>query len=112
MKMITAVVQPAKLNSLQEALSNIGVKGITVTDAEGFGSQKGYTEHYRGVEYEAKFRPKKKLEIAVSDDLCQRVTETIVQTAGTGTIGDGKIFVQNIESAIRIRTGEEGTGAL
>ena len=112
MKIVTAVIQPAKLTPVQEALSLIGVKGITVTDAVGFGNQKGHTEHYRGAEYEVKFLPKKKLEIAVRDDICKQVIETIVQVAATGTIGDGKIFVQNLESAIRIRTGEKDVDAL
>ena len=112
MKIVTAIIQPEKLNPVQEALSAIGVKGITVTDTVGFGNQKGHTEHYRGAEYEVKFLPKKKLEIAVPDDICKRVTDTILQTAATGTIGDGKIFVQDLATAIRIRTGESGTDAL
>ncbi len=112
MKIVTAIIQPSKLAPVQEALSAIGVKGITVTDTVGFGNQKGHTEHYRGTEYEVKFLPKKKLEIAVSDDICEQVTNTILRTAATGTIGDGKIFVQNLETAIRIRTGETGADAL
>lgn len=112
MKMVISVIQPAKLNPVLEALSLIGVKGITVTDAVGFGHQEGHTEHYRAAEYKVNFISKKKLEIAVSDDICKKVIETIVQTAGTGTIGDGKILVQDLESVIRIRTGEEGADAL
>lgn len=112
MKLITAIIQPQKLNEVQEALSAIGVKGVTVTDAVGFGSQKGHTEHYRGAEYEVKFLAKKKLQIAVSDGLCEKTVETLMQSAKTGNIGDGKIFVQGIESAVRIRTGERGDDAL
>lgn len=112
MKFITAVIQPVKLNEVQEALSKIGVKGITVTDAVGFGSQKGHTEHYRGAEYEVNFLPKKKMEIAVPDDICEKVVDTIMQSARTGNIGDGKIFIHDLESAVRIRTGERGSDVL
>ena len=112
MKIIISIIQPAKLTPVLDALSLIGVKGITVTDAVGFGHQRGHTELYRAAEYKVDFISKKKLEIAVPDDICKKVIETIVQTAGTGTVGDGKIFVQNIESVICIRTGEEGAGAL
>lgn len=112
MKLITAVIQPMKLNEVQEALSKVGVKGITVTDAVGFGNQKGHTEHYRGAEYEVKFLPKKKLEIAVADEMCEEVIRTITETARTGNIGDGKIFVHNLQSAVRIRTGERDADVL
>ena len=112
MKLITAIIQPVKLDSVQEALSEIGVKGITVTDAVGFGNQKGHTEHYRGAEYKVKFLAKKKIEVAVPDDMCEKVVETIMQTAKSGNIGDGKVFIQSIESAVRIRTGERGADAL
>ena len=106
MKLIMAIIQPVKLTEVQESLSKIGVKGMTVTDAVGFGNQKGHTEYYRGTEYEVKFLPKKKIEIVVADNMYQKVVDTIMQTAQTGNIGDGKIFVENIESSIRIRTGE------
>ncbi len=112
MKLITAIIQTVKLNEVQTALSEIGVKGITVTDAVGFGNQKGHTEHYRGAEYEVKFLPKKKIEIAAPDDMCEQIIETIMQSARTGNIGDGKIFIQALESAVRIRTGERDTDAL
>ncbi len=112
MKMIIAVIQPAKLHEVQEALSQVGVKGITVTDVSGFGHQKGHTEHYRGAEYEVKFLPKKKLEVAVADDICEKVVETIMRTARTGNIGDGKIFIQELQSAVRIRTGERDVDVL
>ena len=112
MKIITAVIQPEKLDPVLDALSLIGVKGVTVTDAVGFGHQEGHTEHYRAAEYQVNCIPKKKLEIALSDDSCKKVIGIIVQTARTGTIGDGKIFVQDVESVIRIRTGEEGADAL
>ena len=112
MKLITAVIQPTKLNEVQEALSAIGVKGITVADTVGFGNQKGHTEHYRGAKYEVKYLPKKKVEIVTSSDLCDKVVETIMRTAKTGNIGDGKIFTQTLESAVRIRTGERDAAAL
>ncbi len=112
MKFVTAIIQPVKLTEVQEALSEIGIKGITVTDAVGFGNQKGHTEQYRGAEYEVKFLPKKKIEIAVSDDLCEKVVEAIMLSARTGNIGDGKIFTQDLESAVRIRTGERNADAL
>ncbi len=112
MKMITAVIQPAMLTPVMDALSAIGVKGVTVTDAVGFGHQKGHTEHYRAAEYEVNFISKKKLEIAVPEKISKKVIETILQTAGTETLGDGKIFVQDLEAVVRIRTGEEGTDAL
>ena len=112
MKVVTAIIQPEKLSPVQEALSAIGVKGITVSDTVGFGNQKGHTEHYRGAEYEVKFLAKKKLEIAVPDEICKQVTDTILKAAATGTIGDGKIFIQDLGEAIRIRTGETGADAL
>ena len=112
MKLITAIIQPVKLNEVQEALSGIGIKGMTVADAVGFGNQKGHTEHYRGAEYEVKFLAKKKIEIAVPDSLCEQVVETVKKSAGTGNIGDGKIFTQALESAVRIRTGERDDDAL
>ncbi len=112
MKLITAIIQTVKLDEVQAALSEIGVKGMTVTDAEGFGNQRGHTEHYRSVEYEVKFLPKKKIEIVAMDDMCEKVVETIIQSARTGNIGDGKIFIQAVESAIRIRTGERDADVL
>lgn len=112
MKMITAVVQPAKLYEVQEALSEAGVKGITVTDALGFGHQKGHTEHYRGAEYEVKFLPKKKIEVAVANEMCEKVVATIMTAARTGNIGDGKIFIHELQSVVRIRTGERDTDVL
>lgn len=112
MKLITAIIQPVKLDEVQKALSRVGIKGITVTDAVGFGNQKGHTEQYRGTEYEVKFPPKKKIEIAVPDDHFGQVIETLMQSVSTGSIGDGKIFTQKLESVIRIRTGEQGADAL
>ena len=112
MRLVTAIIQPMKLNAVQEALSEIGVKGITVTDAVGFGNQKGHTEQYRGAEVTVKFLPKKKIEIAVQEEMCDKVVSTIMETARSGNIGDGKIFIQQIESAIRIRTGERDADAL
>ena len=112
MKLITAIIQPVKLDEVQEALSGIGVKGITVTDAVGFGNQKGHTEHYRGAEYKVKFLPKKKVEVAVPDEMCEQVIETIMQIARSGNIGDGKIFTQSLDAAVRIRTGERDSDAL
>ena len=112
MKMITAIIKPFKLDEVREALSNIGVQGITVTEVKGFGRQKGHTELYRGAEYVVDFLPKVKVEAAVSDDLVDRVIEAIEQGARTGKIGDGKIFVTTLEQVIRIRTGETGTEAL
>jgi len=112
MKLIIAIIQPAKLNRVQEALSEIGIKGMTVTDAVGFGNQKGHTEQYRGTEYKTKFLPKKKIEIAAPSEICGKIIESITEAAGTGKIGDGKIFTQNLESAVRIRTSEQDTDAL
>ena len=112
MKMITAIIKPFKLDEVREALSDIGVQGITVTEVKGFGRQKGHTELYRGAEYVIDFLPKLKLEIAVSDDLAERVVETIRDTANSGKIGDGKIFVTSLERVVRIRTGELDDEAL
>ncbi len=112
MKLITVVIKPFKLEDVREALSDVGVQGITVTEVKGFGRQKGHTELYRGAEYVVDFLPKLKLEIAIHDDLLGLVLETIVDSARTGLIGDGKIFVTKLEQAIRIRTGETGADAL
>ena len=112
MKMVTAVIKPFKLDEVREALSAIGVQGITVTEVKGFGRQKGHTELYRGAEYVVDFLPKIKLEAAIAADQLERVLEVIEKAAQTGKIGDGKIFVQDLEQVIRIRTGETGTEAL
>src|SRR5512136_852802 len=112
MKFVTAILKPFKLDDVREALSELGVSGITVTEVKGFGRQKGHTELYRGAEYVVDFLPKVKLEIAVMDDLVAKVVETIETTAKTGRIGDGKIFVLPLESAVRIRTGESGNEAV
>ena len=112
MKMVSAIIKPFKLDDVREALAEVGVQGITVTEVKGFGRQKGHTELYRGAEYVVDFLPKVKLELAVADDTLERVIETIVNTARTGKIGDGKIFVYELEQAIRIRTGETDDKAL
>lgn len=112
MKLVTAVIKPFKLDAVREALSDIGVQGITVTEVKGFGRQKGHTELYRGAEYVVDFLPKTKLEIAVADDLLDNTVEAISKAAQSGKIGDGKIFVSPLEQAIRIRTGESGEEAL
>ncbi|MGZ4957005.1 MAG: P-II family nitrogen regulator [Methylobacter sp.] len=112
MKLITAIIKPFKLDDVREALSEIGVAGVTATEVKGFGRQKGHTELYRGAEYVVDFLPKVKLEIAVSDDVVDKAVETIVNAANTGKIGDGKIFVSNLEQVIRIRTGETGEDAI
>ena len=112
MKLVTAIIKPFKLDEVREALSGIGVQGITVTEVKGFGRQKGHTELYRGAEYVVDFLPKVKVEAAVSDELVDQVIEAIEGAARTGKIGDGKIFVTNVEQVIRIRTGETGTQAL
>ena len=112
MKMIMAIVKPFKLDDVREALAERGVAGITVTEVKGFGRQKGHTELYRGAEYVVDFLPKVKLEIAVGEDLVDRVIEAIENAARTGKIGDGKIFVSPLEQVVRIRTGETGTNAL
>jgi nitrogen regulatory protein P-II 2 len=112
MKLVTAIIKPFKLDDVRQALSEVGVQGITVTEVKGFGRQKGHTELYRGAEYVVDFLPKVKIEIAISDDDVDRVIDTLTRSASTGKIGDGKIFVTNIENAIRIRTGETGPDAL
>jgi nitrogen regulatory protein P-II 2 len=112
MKLITAVIKPFKLDDAREALSEIGVRGITVTEVKGFGRQKGHTELYRGAEYVVDFLPKIKLEVAIETDQLDQVIETISKATQTGKIGDGKIFVTPLENAIRIRTGETGEAAL
>jgi len=112
MKLVTAIIKPFKLDEVREALSAIGVQGITVTDVKGFGRQKGHTELYRGAEYVVDFLPKVKVEAAVSDELVERVVEAIEGAARTGKIGDGKIFITPVEQVIRIRTGETGADAL
>ena len=112
MKLITAIIKPFKLDEVREALSAIGVQGITVTEVKGFGRQKGHTELYRGAEYVVDFLPKIKLEAAIQADQLDRVLEVIEKSAQTGKIGDGKIFVQDLEQVIRIRTGETGPEAL
>jgi len=112
MKFVTAIIKPFKLDEVREALSEIGVQGITVTEVKGFGRQKGHTELYRGAEYVVDFLPKVKIEVAVNSELLDQVIEAIEKSANTGKIGDGKIFVFNIEQAIRIRTGETGPEAL
>lgn len=112
MKMVTAIIKPFKLDDVREALSEIGVQGVTVTEVKGFGRQKGHTELYRGAEYVVDFLPKVKVEVAVSQDLLDRAIEAIIKAANTGKIGDGKIFVYDLEQVIRIRTGETGNQAL
>jgi nitrogen regulatory protein P-II 2 len=112
MKLVTAIIKPFKLDEVREALSAIGVQGITVTEVKGFGRQKGHTELYRGAEYVVDFLPKVKVEAAVTDDLVERAVEAMEQSARTGKIGDGKIFVFDLEQVIRIRTGETGSEAL
>lgn len=112
MKLVTAIIKPFKLDDVREALSGVGVQGITVTEVKGFGRQKGHKELYRGAEYTVDFLPKLKLDVAVTDDQVDKVIETIAQAANTGKIGDGKIFVSNLEQAMRIRTGETGEEAL
>jgi len=112
MKIIMAIIKPFKLDEVREALTDIGVQGLTVTEVKGYGRQKGHTEIYRGTEYAVSFVPKIKIEVAINDDIAEKVVETIAATARTGQIGDGKIFVYNLESAVRIRTGETGGEAL
>ncbi|MFK8067138.1 MAG: P-II family nitrogen regulator [Gammaproteobacteria bacterium] len=112
MKLITAILKPFKLDDVREALSEVGIVGMTVTEVKGFGRQKGHTELYRGAEYVVDFLPKVKIEVAVSEDLAESVVEVIQNAASTGKIGDGKIFVTNIERVIRIRTGEMDNDAL
>ena len=112
MKMVTAIVKPFKLDEVREALSGIGVQGITVTEVKGFGRQKGHTEIYRGSEYTVDFLPKVKLEIVVTDEIVGKTVDTIVKAAKTGKIGDGKVFVVALEDAVRIRTDERGDAAI
>ena len=112
MKLVTAIIKPFKLDEVREALSAIGVQGITVTEVKGFGRQKGHTELYRGAEYVVDFLPKIKIEVAIKNDLLEQVIEAIEKSANTGKIGDGKVFVFDLEQAIRIRTGETGADAL
>lgn len=112
MKLVTAIIKPFKLDTVREALSEIGVQGITVTEVKGFGRQKGHTELYRGAEYIVDFLPKTKLEVAIKDDQLDSVLESISKAAHSGKIGDGKIFVSELEETIRIRTGETGESAL
>ncbi len=112
MKLVTAIIKPFKLDDVREALSEIGVQGITVTEVKGFGRQKGHTELYRGAEYVVDFLPKVKLEIAIDKDLTDKVIEAVSKAANTGKIGDGKIFVTSLEQIVRIRTGETGSEAV
>jgi nitrogen regulatory protein P-II 1 len=112
MKKIEAIIKPFKLDEVREALSEIGVTGLTVTEVKGFGRQKGHTELYRGAEYVVDFLPKVKLEVVIADSLLERAMETIITAARTGKIGDGKIFVTTVEQVVRIRTGESGEAAI
>ena len=112
MKLVSAVIKPFKLDDVREALSDIGIQGVTVTEVKGFGRQKGHTELYRGAEYVVDFLPKVKIEVAIDDDMVDQVIEAITKTANTGKIGAGKIFVMPVEQVIRIRTGETGSDAL
>jgi nitrogen regulatory protein P-II 1 len=112
MKQITAIIKPFKLDEVREALADVGVTGLTVTEVKGFGRQKGHTELYRGAEYVVDFLPKVKVEAVVPDSLTERAIEAITKAARTGKIGDGKIFVRSVEQVIRIRTGEEGEAAV
>ncbi len=112
MKLITAIIKPFKLDEVREALSEIGVAGITVTEVKGFGRQKGHTELYRGAEYVVDFLPKVKIEVAIDDDKLESAIEAITKSAHTGKIGDGKVFVTTLDQAVRIRTGETGRDAL
>ncbi|QEQ95420.1 P-II family nitrogen regulator [Neptunomonas concharum] len=112
MKLVSAIIKPFKLDDVREALSEIGVQGITVTEVKGFGRQKGHTELYRGAEYVVDFLPKVRVDAAVSDEIAEQVVDAISQAAQTGKIGDGKIFVMSLEQVIRIRTGEAGDDAL
>ena len=112
MKMITAIIKPFKLDDVRDAIAEVGIQGMTVSEVKGFGRQRGHTELYRGAEYVVDFLPKAKIEVAVSDDLVERVVEAIVDAAKTGKVGDGKIFVTPLEQVWRIRTGETGDSAL
>ena len=112
MKLVTAIVKPFRLDDVRNALSEVGIAGMTVSEVKGFGRQRGHTELYRGAEYVGDFLPKTKIEVAVSDDIVERVVEAIIEAAKTGKVGDGKIFVTTIEQVWRIRTGETGDSAL
>ena len=112
MKLIIAIIKPFKLDEVKEALSQVGIEGMTVTEVKGFGRQKGHTESYRGSEYTVDFLPKVKFEVVVSDDRAQKAVDAIIQSAKTGKIGDGKVFVSEVEEAIRIRTDERGAEAI
>jgi len=112
MKQIEAIIKPFKLDEVKEALTRVGIQGMTITEVKGFGRQKGHTELYRGAEYSVDFLPKVKIQILVPDDKASQVVETVVKTARTGKIGDGKIFVTPVEEVIRIRTGEKGADAI
>jgi nitrogen regulatory protein P-II 1 len=112
MKKIEAIIKPFKLDDVREGLSAIGIAGLTITEIKGFGRQKGHTELYRGAEYKVDFLPKIKIEMVIADELVDRAIESITEAARTGKIGDGKIFVYNVEQALRIRTGEQGEDAL
>ncbi len=112
MKLIIAIIKPFKLEEVKEALAEIGIEGMTVTEVKGFGRQKGHTEIYRGSEYTVDFLPKVKIEVVVADDLAGKTVDTVVKSAKTGKIGDGKVFVVNLEEAVRIRTDERGEAAI
>jgi nitrogen regulatory protein P-II 2 len=112
MKLITAVVKPFRLDDVRNALAEVGVQGMTVTEVKGFGRQRGHTELYRGAEYVVDFLPKVKIEVAVTDELAERVVEAIIEAAKTGKVGDGKIFITNLDQVFRIRTGETGDQAI
>ncbi|TWI52711.1 nitrogen regulatory protein P-II family [Pseudomonas duriflava] len=112
MKLVAAIIKPSKLAAVHEALSDIGVQGITITEVRGFGRQKGHFELYRGAEYVVGFVPKIKLEVVVTDEFCERVIEVVIQTARSGNVGDGKIFISDLDKVIRIRTGETDASAV
>jgi nitrogen regulatory protein PII len=112
MKKVEAIIRPFRIDDVREALGEIGVKGMTLTEVKGYGRQKGHTELYRGSEYQIDFLPKIKIEVVVSDRLADKVVDTIVNAAKTGQVGDGKIFIYNVEDAVRVRTGESGEDAL
>jgi nitrogen regulatory protein P-II 2 len=112
MKLITAIIKPFRLDDVRNALAEVGVQGMTVTEVKGFGRQRGHTELYRGAEYVVDFLPKAKIEVAVADDMAERVVETICDAARTGKVGDGKIFVAGLDQVVRIRTGESGEQAI
>ncbi len=112
MKKIEAIIRPFRIDDVREALAELGVKGMTLTEVKGYGRQKGHTEVYRGSEYQIDFLPKIKLEVVVSDAMAEKVVETILKTAKTGQVGDGKIFITTVDDAVRVRTGESGEAAL